>query len=166
MKTIRVGPGLALSSGPRGVSINLLPAQRARPATRRAIPFQVYSASDGATLKFGVSVGRVNLQIPTLGGVALDDPTPPTETITATTYVWLKCVGTFGSPDTYVVTVEATTSTTAPDPDSISGTGFVSCLPIAEITVASGAITDIRQLVFANLGVDSYGNINNWWALS
>jgi hypothetical protein len=137
----------------------------ARSATRRADPFQVYNASDGATLKFGVRVGRVNLQIPTLGGVALDNATPPTETITATTYVWLKCVGTFGSPDTYVVTVETTTTTTPPTAEAITGTGFTSCLPIGIVTVASGAITNIEPYVTTNLGVESYGNINNWWAL-
>ena len=79
------------------------------------------------TLKKGTDVddiqiipGYVNLEMPTLGGTALNHATPPEITVTADVWVWLKCVGTFGSPDTYVVTVETTTTATAPTGTTIT----------------------------------------------
>jgi hypothetical protein len=88
-------------------------------------------------------------------------------TITATRYFWLKCVGTFGSPDTYVVTVESNGTGTVPAAESISATGFTSYLYIGDITVAGGAITaPPNQYLFSSLYCESYGNVNLWSATS
>lgn len=130
-----------------------------------AVPFAPYDASAGGELRVGFRVGRVNLQVPTLDGVPLDDATPPYATISATTWFWLQVVATFGLPDSYVVTIETSTSDTAPTVEGITSTGFTSCLFLAKATV-SGAITNLEPGVFANLGVESYGNVNNWWALA
>lgn len=177
MKTIRVGPGLALSSGSRGVSINLLPGQRPRrlPPSRRA-PFTLYDASMTAgsppttTLKVGITPGLVNLVSPTYTGASpagtLAAVPPPLLTITATTYFWLKCVGTFGTPDTYVVTVESNTTGTVPAAEAITGTGFTSFLSLGSVAVTAGAITVVTSLVRADLYAESYGNINLWTATS
>lgn len=128
-------------------------------------PFQLYAVSATGTLKVGVLPGYVNGVMPTLGGTALNSTTPPTATISASAWVWLKCVGTFGAPDTYVLTVETTTTSSPPTAEEITGTGFTSCLLIGTATVAGGVITAIEPFVSSNLGVESYGNVNNWWAL-
>ena len=78
--------------------------------------------------KFRVTAGRLNGLIPTLGGTALDDATTPEFTVTADTHVWIKCVGVFGSPDTYTVTIETDTAGSGygdpPAGTAISGTGW------------------------------------------
>lgn len=154
-----------LSSGFSGGStlaaLGLPPVIRRNPPS----PFRIYDASSGATLKLGVVSGTVNGQVPTLGGTALNNATPPTLTITATRYLWLKCVGTFGSPDTYAVTVEDSATSTTPSGTAISGTAFTSFLLIGYATVASGAITSITQSTASgyNWNVESYGSTNLWW---
>ena len=125
------------------------------------------------TLKKGTDVddiqiipGYVNLEMPTLGGTALNQATPPEITVTADVWVWLKCVGTFGSPDTYVVTVETTTTATAPTGTTITATGFISFRPLGSVdfTAGSPATYDITNVHSGgNFGVDSFGNINLWW---
>ena len=125
------------------------------------------------TLKKGTDVddiqiipGYVNLEMPTLGGTALNHATPPEITVTADVWVWLKCVGTFGSPDTYVVTVETTTTATAPTGTTITATGFISFRPLGSVdfTAGSPATYDITNVHSGgNFGVDSFGNINLWW---
>lgn len=162
---VQAGAGSRVSTYPNGTIIET-PRPRALDYPRRAkTPFQIYNASSGATLKVGVYKGYVNGVMPTLGGTALDNATPPTATITATTWVWLKCVATFGAPDTYVVTVETTTANSPPTAEAITGTGFTSCLLIGIATVSGGVITNVGPEVFYNLGVESYGNVNSWWAL-
>ena len=145
-------------------ALGLPPVIRRQPR----LPFAIYESSDGATLKIAISNGTVNGISPTFTGASpsgeLEDDPPPLLTITATTYFWLKVVATFGSPDTYVVTVENTSTFSPPDPEAITGTDFTSCLFIGYVTVTSGAITAISQSIFSSLGVESYGNINNWWA--
>jgi len=168
MKTIRVGPGLSLSSGPRGISIALLPSRRTGRQLVRPNPFTLYNASDGATLKVGIAPGLVNGISPTYTGASpsgeLEDNPPPLLTITATTYFWLKVVGTFGSPDTYVVTVESNTTGTTPSGTAISATAFTSFLPIGSATVASGAITAVTPANNgANWNAESIGSANVWW---
>ena len=125
------------------------------------------------TLKKGTDVddiqiipGYVNLEMPTLGGTALNHATPPEITVTADVWVWLKCVGTFGSPDSYVVTVETTTTATAPTGTTITATGFISFRPLGSVdfTAGSPATYDITNVHSGgNFGVDSFGNINLWW---
>lgn len=124
-------------------------------------PFKLYIAD---TLKVGVTSGTVNLVVPTLGGTALDNSTPPTLTIAATTYLWLKCVGTFGSPDSYVVTVESNTTGTLPSGTAITATGFTSFLYLGLATVASSAITSVTPYNYGNnWNVESLGSVNVWF---
>lgn len=133
------------------------------PVVRRTqpVPFKIYRYD---TLKVGVSSGTVNLVVPTLGGTALDNSTPPTLTIAATTYLWLKCVGTFGSPDSYVVTVESNTTGTLPSGTAITATGFTSYLYLGFATVASSAITSVTPYNYGNnWNVESLGSANIWF---
>ena len=130
-------------------------------------------ATKPLTLKRGTDVdkiqiipGFINLEMPTLGGTDLDDATPPEITVTADVWVWLKCVGTFGSPDTYVGTIETTTTATAPSGTTITATGFVSFRPLGRVDFTAGSpatyeITNVHS--GGNLEVDSFGNINLWW---
>lgn len=169
MKSLRAGPGLLLSGSGRGAV--LTPFQRTKIARRVATvtPFKIDDASTTSggttTLKLGVVSGTVNGVVPTLGGTALDATPAPTLTITATRYLWLKCVGTFGSPDTYAVTVEDSATSATPAGTAISGTAFTSFLLIGYATVASGAITSITQSTASgyNWNVESYGSVNEWW---
>ena len=120
-----------------------------------------------AANKFQISPGVVNGVTPTLGGTAIDAATPPESTITETTYYWLKCVGTFGSPDSYVVTVQAETTAGVPTGTDISATGFVSFYYIGEVTVDTAPDPDTYTITNqhggGNLGVDSWGLYNLWW---
>ena len=136
-------------------------------------PHTLVSSPLPLTLEKGTDVddiqiipGYVNLEMPTLGGTALNQATPPEITVTADVWVWLKCVGTFGSPDTYVVTVETTTTATAPTGTTITATGFISFRPLGSVdfTAGSPATYDITNVHSGgNFGVDSFGNINLWW---
>lgn len=113
-----------------------------------------------------VTTGTVNTEVPTLGATALNAATAPTFTVTADTYVWLKCVGTFGSPDTYVVTVETSTTDEVPAGTAITATTFTSFFYIGWVDFTAGspatyAITNVHG--GGNLGVDSWGLYNLWW---
>ena len=121
-------------------------------------PFQLTNASTGTTLKVSVAPGLVNGQYPT----GMDVATPTVLTITATAYLWLKVVGTFSLPDTYVVTIQSTTDEFSPASEEITGTGFVSCQLIGLASVAGGAVT-VGNVLKSNCGVDSIGTINVWW---
>lgn len=105
--------------------------------------FKLYDATVGATLKVGITPGLVNGISPTTGGGLLSDIPPPLATITATTHFWVKVVGTFGTPDTYVVTIETAATVTPPAADTLSGTGFTYFRYIGYATVSGGAITSI-----------------------
>ena len=124
--------------------------------------------------KYRITDGVVNSETPTLGGVDIGgdpiaDPVvpPPEFTVTETTYAWIKCVGTFGTPDTYVVTIETETTEGVPAETAISGTGFTSFYYIGKVdfevveTVDTYAI--LNQHSGGNLGVDSWGLYNLWW---
>lgn len=120
-----------------------------------------------AANKFQIAAGFVNGEMPTFGGTALNDPTPPESTITDTTYYWIKCVGTFGTPDTYVITIQAETTVGTPAGTDISGTGFVAFFYIGKVEVDTAPDPDTytidNQHSGGNLGVDSWGLYNLWW---
>jgi hypothetical protein len=166
---LEAGKGIKITYAAENRLISVLPTAPLAP-----LPFTLYNASEGATLKVGIAPGLVNQISPTYTGATagtggtllLSSVPPPLKTISATTYFWLKCVGTFGANDTYVVTVESNTTGSVPAAESITGTGFTSCLYLGDATVASGAITAINSALRSSLGVESYGNVNNWWALS
>lgn len=130
--------------------------------------FTLYNASQSSTLKIGIANGLVNGISPTYTGASpsgvLSDSPPPLLTITATTYFWLKCVGVFGTPDTYTISVEHNTTGTVPSGTAISGTGFTSFFYIGYVAIAGGVITGIYPSNNgANLSVDSFGSTNIWW---
>lgn len=138
-----------------------LPGSVAR-TTTAAAKFELYAASATA---FGVTPGLCNGVMATLGGVALDASTPPTATVAAQTWVWLKCVGTFSAslPDSYVVTIETGTTSAVPAGTTITATGFVSYKLIGVVNFGSGAITTFTQRMTRNQGVESMGATNYWW---
>jgi len=122
---------------------------------------------------YKISDGVVNSETPTLTGVDIGgDPLanpvvpPPEFTVTETTYAWLKCVGTFGSPDTYVVTIETTTAEGVPGVTAITATGFTSFFKIGKVEYTAGSPATYvitNQHSGGNLGVDSWGLYNLWW---
>lgn len=121
-----------------------------------------------AANKFQISPGVVNGVFPTLSAVAINAATPPESTITETTYYWLKCVGTFGSPDSFVVTVETDTTEFIPSGTAITATGFVSFYYIGKVDVTDNdpdpnTYSIVNQHGGGNLGVDSWGLYNLWW---
>jgi len=129
--------------------------------------------TDGTEVgKYQITDGTVNTQTPTLGGVEISgdpdaDPVvlPPEFTVTATTYVWIKVVGVFASPDTYTITIE-TPTTSAPPTEAVSASGFTSYHLVGYVTFTSGSpdtysITNDHS--GGNLGIESFGGVNLWW---
>lgn len=157
-------PGMRRRAFGGGSLMTPIPQRVRRPIGKEPSPFTPIDRTDGSTLKVGFVVGRVNNVVPTLGGVALDDDTPPAQTITETTYFYLKCTGTFGTTDTYEVIIDSNTTGDTPV-SSITGTGFISYLPLALASVDSGDIEFLSAYVDSNMGVESYGSINLWWEL-
>jgi hypothetical protein len=131
-------------------------------------PLKLTIKQGTAADKFQIIPGYVNFEMPTLATVALDDATPPEITVTADTWVWVKCVGTFdsGGNDTYVVTIETSSTDAIPAGTEITATGFTSFRPIGSIDFTAGT-PDTFEIVNVhgggNMGVDSYGNVNLWW---
>jgi hypothetical protein len=165
----RPTPDVLPRVSPQGTTYALRTPSGLTTVARAALgAFTLYEASEGATLKIGIVPGLVNAISPTFtdaspAGVLSDVP-PPLLTITATRHFWLKCVGTFGTPDTYVVTVESSASSTVPAGTAITGTGFTSYLYIGYATVAGGAITAVlAQNNGSSWNVESYGSANLWW---
>lgn len=116
--------------------------------------------------KFQVVPGYVNSLMPTLSSTALDAATPPEITVTADVWVWIKVVGTFGTPDSYVATIETSATSATPSGTDITATGFTSFRSIGKVDYTAGSpatyvITNYHN--GGNLGVDSFGNINLWW---
>jgi hypothetical protein len=115
--------------------------------------------------KFQIVSGFVNTQIPTLSAVALDNDPPPEITVSADVWVYAKVVGTFGSPDTYVVTIH-TASTSTPPAEAVSATAFTSYYPIGYVDFTSGSPATYEISNYhtgGNLGVESFGAVNLWW---
>jgi len=116
--------------------------------------------------KYRITNGVVNSVAPTLGGVLLSHTTPPEFTVTATTHAWVKCVGTFGTPDSYVITIHAQTAADVPYGTDITATGFTSFYYIGDVEFTAGS--PATYVIYnehggGNLGVDSWGLYNTWW---
>ena len=129
----------------------------------KVLPLQIAKATN---TEIYITVGVVNYgNYPTISGTPIDNDPKPLITISAESYIWIKCVGTFGSPDTYVVTIEKTASSTPPASSAITTTGFTSCFLIGTVGFAGGVITEITNIFSGgNLGVESFGSNNFWWA--
>jgi len=110
-----------------------------------------------AANKVQVVPGYVNGTMVTLGGIALDNSTPPELTISGATTIYLKVVTTY-STNTHVATVE--TNDTGP---IISPTGFTSFRRIAEIAFSGGVATVTNITDGGNYDVASFGSVNIWW---
>jgi hypothetical protein len=164
------GPGILIS---RRGDRYLISAQRqsASSATPPA-PFTLYDASTSAgsppttTLKVGITPGLVNGISPSTSGGLLSAIPPPLETITSTTHFWVRVVATFGTPDSYVVTIATDTAADAygDDDEVITSTGFTSYWYLGYAWVSSGAISEIVSEVKTNLGCETGGTFNLWWA--
>jgi len=131
-------------------------------------PLKLTIKQGTAADKFQIIPGYVNSEMPTLETVELDDSTPPEITVTADTWVWIKCVGTFGVPDNYVITIVTEAADTVPTGTEITATGFVSFYYIGKIAVIDNSpdpdTYEIEnQHGGGNLGVDSWGLYNLWW---
>jgi len=155
--------------------------------SKRKFPDQTFSVS-GVVLKlqigsgseigkYKITDGVVNSETPTLD----DDPIggdpegePPTSipefTVEETTYVWIKCVGVFGTPDTFTVTIETQTEDDVPAGTEITATGFTSFYKIGKVEFEAAEeegdkdiYTIVNQHGGGNLGVDSWGLYNLWW---
>jgi hypothetical protein len=131
-------------------------------------PLKLTIKQGTAADKFQIIPGTVNSQTPTLGGIALDATTKPEITVTADTWVWVKVVGTFGTPDTYVVTIETEATDSVPSGTDISATGFVAFYYIGKILFTDNdpdpdTFEIVNQHGGGNLGVDSWGLYNHFW---
>jgi hypothetical protein len=138
----------------------------ASPSSRSSTVLKLTLKKGTASDKFQVIPGTVNSVMPTLSGTALDNATPPEITVSADTWVWLKCVGTFGSPDTYDLTVETSATYATPAGTDITTTGFVSFFYIGKVDYTAGspaAYAITNDYTGGNLGIESFGNVNLWW---
>ena len=146
------------------------PAKRSRGGSPP--PLRLVGIAGATEKRVSVTEGLVNDVTPTLGGDELtDNPTSPAtvpetgDLTVGANYIWAKTVGTFADPDTYVVTIEKTTTTTPPTPPAVTASGFTSCRILARVDMA--AVTFARTITLHHAGgdlfVESFGSINYWW---
>ena len=128
----------------------------------KSIPLQIIKASED---EIQIIPGLVNNEYPTLDSTPINDDPRPVLAISVQSWIWIKCVGTFGTPDTYVVTIEDTADSTPPAASAITATGFTSCFLLGIVDVSGGNISTITNVFSGgNLGVESFGSTNMWWA--
>jgi hypothetical protein len=108
-------------------------------------PYKVTVFKDGATWKAKVYPGSINGQTSEMGGTPLDDPTPPTTTISASGYLYLEVTHTDGSAFPVSSTVEFDTTVPTPNTDTKAYIG------LAYITLTSGVAKKQSQLVTTSL---------------
>ena len=156
--------GGRLMRSPNGTTIEVLPgkskASEQKPTTS---PLTIVSGSEEGLYK--ITPGYVNQEMPTLGAAALDAETAPEHAVSADTWFWIKVVATYDSTDTYVVTIQTTTTSDAPTGAEITGTGFTSYRLIGKVDyTASPEGWAIKNYTNGgNVGVDSFGSIVFWW---
>tara|TARA_R110000751_G_scaffold1057_3_gene4244 strand:- start:142 stop:747 length:606 start_codon:yes stop_codon:yes gene_type:complete len=166
---IQPGVGYRLTQTGGGTTMNI--TRRIRRAAPIVGNLLIIQGTD--TGKYQITTGTVNSEDPTLGGVAIGgdpDAEPvvaiPELTVTADTYVWIKCVGVFADPDTYTITIETESTTSPPSGTTITATGFTSFFKIGKIDYTAGtpATYDItNNHSGGNLNVESFGNVNLWF---
>lgn len=109
----------------------------ALPAPADTHPFLVTAFNDSGTLKFRVAPGTFNGNMPTLGGTALDDPTPPVGTLgTGTKHVYLHISATLTATHDYVNsntfdTFVISSGSSVPSNDTTNGEYYI---PLATFT--------------------------------
>lgn len=130
-----------------------------------AEPLKLTIKQGTAADKFQIIPGYVNSEMPTLSATPLDDATPPEITVTADVWVYAKVVGTFGAPDTYVMTIHTEASDTPPA-EAVSATAFTSYNILGMVDFTAGSPNTFVIYNFhsgGNLGVESFGAVNLWW---
>ena len=129
------------------------------------LPILGLQIASSSSTKVYITEGTVNSQYPTLNGTAINNATPPTLTISSKSWIWIKCVGVFGATDSYTITIVKTSTDAAPSEPAITTTGFTSCFLIGYVEVSGSAISSIvNDFSGGNLGVESFGSNNLWWA--
>jgi hypothetical protein len=166
-------PHLNVGSNQSEIVFPVTPAGRGRGGVSAAELKPLTLKNGTAVDKFQVIPGYVNSLMPTLSSTALDAETPPEITVTADVWVWIKCVGTFGTgsfgEDEYTITIETSASSVVPSGTAISSTGFTSFRCVGKVDYTAAAGGDPATYVISNfhnggnLGVESFGNVNLWW---
>jgi hypothetical protein len=123
-------------------------------------PLKLTIARSRDTEIFKIIPGTVNTLTPTLDGDPITDDPPPEFLVTSDAKAYVKVEGTFGTPDSYVVTIYIQEPAGSNPAEVISGTGFTSYYLIGQASPDFGP-----QNVHSggNLGVESFGAVNFWW---
>lgn len=158
---LKAGVGIEITNSKKHRLISVLATPPTLP------PFTLYVAS--GLLAVGITPGLVNGISPTFTGATagtsgtllLSSIPPPLKTISATRYFWIKCVGTFGAPDTYVITIHSDTDETTPE-EEITGSTFTAYKYMGYVEITGGAVSYIETLLKSNQYVESYGSVNLW----
>lgn len=154
------GVRVSLTAGGSVISISRMTDRSDDPAPLAAFsthPFKVVDASSESTAKVRVRFGQVNGITPTIGGVALDDdPNDPPLLTVETGSIYLAVVLDVAGA---ITSASIHNDATVPTPDVTHG-----YLPLATVTVASGAVTAINQAVTHSLGMRRCGvsDIHFW----
>ena len=167
-----VGSQLLMRRGVDGTSLSVKRMAGGGGGGLAQLPLLIKLGSEAG--KFQISDGRVNTQSPTLGGVVIGgdpdaDPVvpPPEFTVTADVWVYVKVVGTFSAPDTYVVTIDQQASD-EPPAEVVSASGFTSYNIIGKVVFTSGAPDSYSIENYhggGNMGIESFGSVNLWWVI-
>jgi hypothetical protein len=111
-----------------------------------------------AANKVQIVPGYINGVMVKLGGVALDNATPPELTISGLTTIYLKVVTTYAASPRDVATVQTTTGNAQLTPD-----GFTSYRRIAEVTLENGSAVIANFSAGGSYGVAAFGATIIWW---
>lgn len=163
--------GVPAKESPNGSSFEIKVGDANPPAagspTGRLVLISASTDDEPPAPAFSVTNGYVNDQIPTLDSNPLDDDPAPVQEITAAKAVWIKVVGTFGTPDTYVITIETSADTsTLPAANDISPTGFTfsKLLGTVDLVDGAGVVTPIYE--GGDIACESLGTMIHWWIVT
>lgn len=135
------GTGYTMHQGPDGMWLDI----DIQDAADTDHPFNVKLKG----LKFTVTPGTVNGQMPTLGGTRLDAATAPEGTLTETNYIYLKCQHNSTGAFPYATTVEHATSVPANEEEFMY-------VHLATVTVTSGKAKKTAQVIRTSLAAEYF----------
>jgi len=126
-------------------------------------PLIIVGGSDVGFYK--ITPGYVNQEMPTLATVALDAEIAPEHEVAADTWFWIKVVATYGSTDTYAVTIQTTTTSDPPTGAEITETGFTSyrLIGMVDYTASPEGWAIKNHTNGGNVGVEGFGSVIFWW---